>query len=106
MFESWFFILLGVGAGLVAHAIYRWWRRKTIPRRRVVEPPNSTFSSPLVRQLDKQEKWASIRLNALHPLNRSEVERLLELVTSGGLNAITERERAFLDYLARPRSKS
>ncbi len=104
MLESWFFIVLGIVFGLMIHVAYRRWRRSRLPKRRVVEAPNSTFTSSIARQLGRREKWEAIRLNTLHPLNRGEVERLLGLLTSGGFTALTERERAFLDHLADPSS--
>lgn len=39
----------------------------------------------------------------LHPLNRDEVQRLLDLVDRHGIKAITAKDRLFLDNMTIPR---
>ena len=48
--------------------------------------------------------WKTIELSALHPLNRSEVERLLLLADTTGVHALSKRDRIFLDNMTLPRN--
>jgi rhomboid family protein len=43
------------------------------------------------------EQWAKIRLEELHPVNREEVERLLQKSATGGIASLTPDERAVLN---------
>ena len=43
------------------------------------------------------EQWAKIRLEELHPVNREEVERLLQKSAAGGIASLTPDERAVLN---------
>lgn len=100
----WFAALLvGAAAGILIHSLYRNWRAKRTRVRRV-EGPNSAYTSALVRQGERRERWHRIAMNTLHPLNRTEVEHLLQLVAQGGVDALNERQRTFLDTLADRRS--
>jgi membrane associated rhomboid family serine protease len=48
-------------------------------------------------------RWAAIRPESLHPVNRDEVERLLRKLAAGGrASALTPDERAFLDRMSGP----
>ncbi len=80
---------------------YQRWRRRTIAARRVVEKPNSFYASQGVRALEDRERWGAIELSELHPLNREEVARLLDAVAREGVEVLTQRDRVFLDSLAR-----
>ncbi len=82
---------------------YRRWRAKRIAARRVVEKPNSYYSSKLVQNQEDQERWQSVDSSNLHPINREEVERLLEVVDVQGTDALSPGERLFLDNMARLR---
>ena len=46
------------------------------------------------------ERWKQIRSDGMHPLNRQELERLLEKVAADGPQRLTPDERAFLDRMA------
>ena len=100
MLEPWLVALLSVMLFLGLHALLRQRRKRRTAKQRVVEPPNSAFSSTLVRHREQADRWKAIQLNRLHPLNRSEVQRLLDIVTSGGTTTLSEGERTFLDYLS------
>lgn len=85
-----------------------WVRRakeRRIASRRRVEQPNSHYSSEGVRQQEDRERWGRIDLRRLHPLNRDEVLRLLELADADGVGVLSSRDRLFLDNMALPRSR-
>jgi hypothetical protein len=96
-------LVLGVVIGVVARIWYRAWRRRRVVEHRRIEAPNSHYSSQGVRNQDDRERWGRIDLGGLHPLNRDEVQRLLDLVDRDGVKAITARDRLFLDNMTIPR---
>jgi hypothetical protein len=94
-------LLLAVSGGVALGAFYRRWRTRRRARRRVVEQPNSHFAAPGVRQREDRERWGRIDLGRLHPVNRDEVERLLEKADALSADALSPRDRTFLDHLVR-----
>jgi hypothetical protein len=90
----------GLGVGLRARSQAR--RRRELTRCRRVEEPNSHYSAPAVRRLVALERWHAIPLDQLHPLNREQARRLLDLVDQAGPEALAPRERQFLDNLLSP----
>lgn len=89
---------------LVVIVALRFWasrrREARIRKRRRVEQPNSYYSAPGVQWQVARHRWAGIDVERLHPVNRQEVTRLLELVLTVGPSALAPRDRAFLDTLA------
>jgi hypothetical protein len=65
-----------------------------------VEAPNSHHSSQGVRNHEDRERWSRIDLSALHPLNREEVQRLLDVVQAHGVAGLSPKDRLFLDNMA------
>jgi membrane associated rhomboid family serine protease len=45
-------------------------------------------------------RWRAVKLDALHPVNREEYERVLAKIDAQGLGSLTGEERAFLDRFA------
>jgi membrane associated rhomboid family serine protease len=92
-----------LGGFAAGFAYLRWKDRKKRTRR--VEAPNSAYQSQGAKDWEDRESWHSIHLEALHELNREEVERLLEKVEALGVKGLTPSERAFLDRMTpqRPR---
>ena len=78
---------------------YRRWKAKRIAARRRVELPNSHYVSKLVQHQIDRERWGDLNVTHLHPVNREEVERLLGMVDALGPDALSPRERVFLDHL-------
>ncbi len=89
--------------GLVAGVGLRFWlherRRQHIAASRVVERPNSHYSSEGVRNQVDRDRWGGINLPRLHPLNRDEVERLLTVIDHEGINVLSSKDRLFLDNM-------
>lgn len=94
-------IAAAMGAGL--RFWYLRWKRRRVAARRRVEKPNSHYSSTGVRNQEDRERWGNIRMGALHPLNRTEVQRLLDVVDHEGIKALSPKERLFLDNMTIPR---
>ncbi len=80
---------------------YRAWRKRRVAARRIVEKPNSFYSSVLVKNQVDRQRWGNLDLNRLHPVNREEVERLLAVADVQGLDALSPKERLFLENMAR-----
>ncbi len=96
-------LLVGVVLGVVSRMWYLSWRRRRAAERRRVELPNSAYSSPGVRNQEDRARWGRIDLPRLHPLNRDEVQRLLDLVDRDGIDALSSKDRHFLDNMTLPR---
>ncbi len=82
---------------------YKRWRRRRLAARRRVEAPNSYYSSQGVRNQEDRDRWGRINLRKLHPLNREEVQRLIQVVDSEGIKALSHKDRLFLDNMTLPR---
>lgn len=92
-----------MGLGVVLRIWYRSWRKRRMAARRVVEMPNSHYSSQGVRNQEDRDRWGRIPMKTLHPLNRDEVQRLLDVVDHDGIKALSSKERMFLDNMTIPR---
>jgi hypothetical protein len=92
-----------VTGGIALRIWYRRWKKRQIAARRRIEAPNSHYSSVGVQNQVDRERWGGIRLGALHPLNREEVLRLLEVVDDEGVKSLSPRDRLFLDNMTLPR---
>jgi len=98
--ETWIPALAALVATSVALRLwYTGWRRRRVESRRRVEAPNSAYSSQGVRNHEDRERWSRIDRSHLHPLNRDEVERLLEVVEAQGIAALSPKDRLFLDNM-------
>ena len=92
-------LLAGVAAAMGLKMGYRRWRARRIASRRIVERPNSFYSSVLVKNQEDRSRWSRIDLSRVHPVNREEVERLLGVADTLGVDALSSRERLFLETL-------
>lgn len=101
---TWILALsIGVGMGVGLRIWYRSWRKRRIAARRKVELPNSAYSSQGVRNQEDRDRWGRINMRKLHPLNRDEVQRLLDVVDGEGITALSSKDRLFLDNMTIPR---
>ncbi|MDH3424270.1 MAG: hypothetical protein OEN00_14855 [Gemmatimonadota bacterium] len=92
-------LLLLVASGVGVRLWLRRWRDERAAARRRVEAPNARCSSVGVRDQEDRDRWGSIEVRGLHPLNREEVARLLELLDADGIGALSLKDRLFLDNM-------
>ncbi|MEX0891625.1 MAG: hypothetical protein WEB88_05585 [Gemmatimonadota bacterium] len=93
------YVLVVVMAGFASVLMVRWVFARRRARRRVVERPNSHYTSEGVRRNETRSRWHAIDRARLHEINRGEVERLLARVDAAGPESLRADERRFLDYL-------
>jgi hypothetical protein len=94
-----FFVGVAVLAG--SRFWYRRCRARRIAERRIIEKPNSFYSSALVKNQVDRVRWGKLDLGKLHPLNREEVERLLAIADVQGLDSLSPKDRLFLENMTR-----
>jgi hypothetical protein len=75
-------------------------RSRQRAKRRVVERPNSHYTSQLAAGAEAKHRWHGIALDRIHEINRAEVVRLLAKLEATSVDALNARERAFLDGMA------
>jgi hypothetical protein len=97
---TWGGLLLLLPAAALSLAILRHLLRRRAARERVVELPNSHYTSPLVRDTETRHYWHSIPLDQVHEINRAEVARLLAQADAGGVESLRPAERTFIEQLA------
>ena len=85
---------------VVARKVLRIARVPDGGKRRVVEKPNSHYTSQAVHETQTRHRWREIELDGLHEVNREEVVRLLARVEATRMEALSPREREFLNYMA------
>lgn len=95
--------VVAVIGGFALRIWYRRRRQRRIEANRRVEAPNSHYSSQGVRHQEDRERWRGINLGKLHPLNRDEVTRLLDVVDEDGVSSLSPKDRLFLDNMTLPR---
>jgi hypothetical protein len=93
-------VLTMVAMVLLVAAVTRLMLARQRAAQRVVEKPNSEYVWERVQQIEKANRWAAIKLEALHEINQDEVRRLLARVEASGPDSLRPMERAFLDSLA------
>jgi len=99
---TWITALALAFLGVIGARIwYRKWRRARVAARRVLEKPNSHYSSAIVKNQVDRERWGTVNLDLIHPVNREEVERLLAVADIQGPDALSNRERLFLENMTR-----
>lgn len=95
-------VVVAIG-GVSLRLWYRSWKQRQVAAKRRVEAPNSHYSSTGVRNQEDRERWGGINVGTLHPLNRDEVMRLLDVVDADGIRSLSPRDRLFLDNMTLPR---
>ncbi|MGD8278244.1 MAG: hypothetical protein PVH00_09470 [Gemmatimonadota bacterium] len=95
--------IIGIGMAVlvilaVAGAVHARIERRRRPR--VIEAPNSHYTSKLVLDRDAHERWKAIPIERVHEINQVEVRRLLVKIEEYGIDRLTARERTFLERIA------
>jgi hypothetical protein len=94
-------LLVAVAVVAIAAVIAaRLTRSRRRAKRRVVEKPNSHYTSQLARDSESKHRWSNIALDRMHEVNRAEVVRLIAKVEATSVDALRPNERAFLDRMA------
>ena len=88
-----------LGGLLTGWIFLRTWEHR---RRQWARPqPRRAVPRSDPTDADRTARWKNIRVDALHEINRKEVEQLLDkLRRAGSPRALTREERAFLDRLS------
>lgn len=76
-------------------------RRRKRGKGRIVEKPNSHYTSQLVQDTQTRHRWHEIALERVHEVNRAEVVRLLARADATGVEALRPSEREFMDQMVR-----
>ena len=102
--DSWIIpFLVGIAMGVALRTWHHASQNRHAQARRRVELPNSAYSAPGVRNQEDRDRWGRIEVHRLHPVNRDEVQRLLDLVDREGTHVLSSGERVFLDNMTLPR---
>lgn len=72
-----------------------WESTSSAARFRARAAPAPTTMAP-----SEVERWGRINRDALHPVNREELDRVLEKIAQGGPGSLSVDERAFLNRLS------
>jgi membrane associated rhomboid family serine protease len=82
--------------------LYLWWmdRRATAGRRRWQSRVSAPAGTVDVRRVD------TIDLSRVHPVNRDEVNRILDKIRVSGPDSLSNEERTFLSHFAGPKAAS
>ena len=88
-------------AALALFAAARIARARRRAKRRVVEKPNSHYTSQLAQHTETRHRWHEIDLDRVHEINRDEVVRLVAKADVSGVDSLRPAERAFLDQIAK-----
>jgi membrane associated rhomboid family serine protease len=88
--------------GYVGAWFYLWWmdRRATAGRRAWQAKVSAAAGTVDTRRID------AIDLARIHPVNRDEVNRILDKIRTSGLESLTSEERTFLSHFAGPQPAS
>ncbi len=87
--------------GFVGGWAFLHWRDRLVRTRRPVAAHTAieVVSGKMRRE---EEQWRAIRLETLHEINRSEVERILRKLEETGGRGLTPEERAFMNRMCGP----
>jgi hypothetical protein len=92
-------VAMVAGAAVSGFVASRLRKRRKL-QRRVIEQPNSHYTSKLVINRDTLTRWHDIPLDKVHEINRGEVDRLLKKAEALGVDSLRAPERVFLDQIA------
>jgi membrane associated rhomboid family serine protease len=82
--------------GFLGGFIYLKWQESRSPMRRFKARATAKVRNPGGDRADLK-RWERIRPEDLHPVNRGELDRVMEKIKTSGISSLTPDERAFLD---------
>jgi membrane associated rhomboid family serine protease len=94
------FAHLGGFAGGWLYLRIRERRSKSFQRKATAGADPSTLDRISGRSARDEKKWADIRVEELHEINRTEVERIRRKIDQEGAGRLTPDERAFMNRMA------
>jgi membrane associated rhomboid family serine protease len=98
------------GGGSIAHFahlggfaggwLFLAWHRRRARSWHQQSPVTATIQRMAEQVRQDTDRWKTIALDQLHPINREEVERVLQKLETVGASGLTQDERAFLDRMS------
>ncbi|UCF19883.1 MAG: rhomboid family intramembrane serine protease [Gemmatimonadota bacterium] len=83
--------------GFLGGYLYLKWMEHRSPARRFQKQATAPIRKSAARLGGDIERWEKIRPEDLHPVNREELDRVMEKIRDSGVGSLTADERAFLD---------
>jgi membrane associated rhomboid family serine protease len=86
--------------GYLGAAVFLFVLERTNPARRFRAQAGTGAVAPMARVLGDRasaERWARIRPEELHEVNRTELERIRRRIDESGVGSLSSEDRAFLD---------
>ncbi len=87
--------------GFLGGYLYMKWMEYRSPARRFKAEATAPLQRTATVKSSDVERWQRIRRENLHPVNRDELDRVLDKIKSAGVGSLTPDERAFLDRFSR-----
>lgn len=85
--------------GFLGAFLYLKWLDWRSPARQFKKQAQ-VHAAPVKDERRAVERWQTIRKHRLHPVNKEEVDRLLDKIGAQGVASLTPEERAFLERVA------
>jgi len=85
--------------GFLGAFLYIKWMEWRSPARQF-KKKSQAHPAPVKDERGASERWQKIRTHRLHPVNKEEVDRLLDKISAQGVASLTPEERAFLERVA------
>lgn len=84
--------------GFLGGLLYLLWIRSRSPATRFKAQAVASAAPPVSRA--DVQRWKDIDRSAVHTVNRGELDRILDKISSTGLDSLTPAERNFLDHFS------
>jgi membrane associated rhomboid family serine protease len=85
-----------LGGFLGGFLYLKWWERRSPAAQFRAKANAKPKKKPMTGAADVA-KWQRIRRDDLHPVNREELDRILDKIGAGGITSLTPDEREFLE---------
>ena len=85
--------------GFLGGYLYLKWIEHNSPAKKFKRKGEAPGRSPGGEKSDLK-RWEGIRRDEMHPVNRDELNRVMEKIKTSGIGSLTPDERAFLDRFA------
>jgi membrane associated rhomboid family serine protease len=87
--------------GFLGGFIYLKWIEARSPAKKFKAKATAVVRNPGGERSDLK-RWEKIKREEMHPVNRDELDRVLEKIKTSGVGSLTPDERAFLDRFTPP----